>query len=71
MVMMVVDLKIVKMMTKKDKDGDGDGGGGGSKGSEDDDDECSFFRDVQKQGLQDCLPDKWEIDIIKKLETGW
>eukprot|EP00957_Ditylum_brightwellii_P026773 2025441-Ditylum_brightwellii.AAC.1 len=31
----------------------------------------SFFLDVQKEGLQDCFPDKWEIDIIKKLTTGW
>eukprot|EP00957_Ditylum_brightwellii_P122749 9360610-Ditylum_brightwellii.AAC.1 len=32
---------------------------------------CSFFLDLQKEGLQDCFPDKWEIDIIKKLMTGW
>eukprot|EP00957_Ditylum_brightwellii_P119832 9143517-Ditylum_brightwellii.AAC.1 len=31
----------------------------------------SFFLDVQKEGLQDCFPDEWEIDIIKKLMTGW
>eukprot|EP00957_Ditylum_brightwellii_P093622 7129444-Ditylum_brightwellii.AAC.1 len=31
----------------------------------------SFFLDVQKEGLRDCFPDKWEIDIMKKFMTGW
>eukprot|EP00957_Ditylum_brightwellii_P093131 7090181-Ditylum_brightwellii.AAC.1 len=57
MMVVVVDPKVVKMMTKKKK-------------------MVMMMvmvvdpKDVQKQVLQDCFPDKWEIRVIKKLETG-